>query len=261
MACYMEERLDMPLSEILPLMQAGIMNQTTYFGVGTMKSPMDAWIYQEIIFETKPDVIVEIGNANGGSALFLAHLCDLLGKGRVIGLDLSHKTVPEQVVKHPRITLIDGDACGNFESVARLISDEERVLVIEDSAHTYDNTLNVLRRYSPLIKLGGYFIVEDGICHHGLAVGPQPGPYEAVETFLGENADFEVDRTRERFLITWNPKGYLRRTRLNGQRSDLKPSLQVPLHQKAPRSSARDTLKLFVPPILIQAAGKLTRRR
>jgi len=208
---YMENNLDMPLAKVLPIIQEGIMSQTTYFGVKTLKSPIDAWIYQEIIFETKPDVIVEIGNANGGSALFLAHLCDMIGKGRIIGLDLSHKTVPEHVKRHPRITFLEGDACRVFEYVDRLISKDERVLVIEDSAHTYENTLNVLRLYSQLIKIGDYFIVEDSICHHGLTVGPKPGPYEAVEVFISENMDFKIDRSRERFLVTWNPKGYLRR--------------------------------------------------
>ena len=56
-----------------------------------------------------------------------------------------------------------------------------------------------------------YFIVEDGICHHGLEVGPNPGPYEAVETFVRMDRQFVVDRTREAYGITWNPKGYLKR--------------------------------------------------
>jgi cephalosporin hydroxylase len=193
------------------------MNQTSYFGVRALKSPMDHWIYQEIIFETRPDVIVEIGNANGGGTLCLAHLCDLLGKGRVIGLDLSHAAVPPQVRQHPRITFIEGDACRSFGRVERMIAKDERVLVIEDSSHTYENTLNVLRTYSVLVKPGNYFIVEDGICHHGLSVGPEPGPYEAIETFVRENPDFAIDRNRESFLITWNPKGYLRRTGLTSK--------------------------------------------
>jgi cephalosporin hydroxylase len=84
-------------------------------------------------------------------------------------------------------------------------------MVIEDSSHTYDHTLNVLRTYAPLVQIGDYFIVEDGICHHGLEVGPHPGPMEAIETFIAENSHFEIDRQREAFVITWNPKGYLRR--------------------------------------------------
>ena len=187
------------------------MSQSSYFGVRALKSPIDHWVYQEIIFETKPDVILEIGNHNGGGTLCLAHLCDLLGKGRVIGLDVSHEAIAERVRRHPRITFIEGDACRSFGVVKQMIAKGERVLVIEDSSHTYENTLNVLRSFSELIQPGDYLIVEDGICHHGLDVGPRPGPYEAIETFVRENADFAIDRKRESFLITWNPKGYLKK--------------------------------------------------
>ena len=226
---YMEERLDMPLGRVLPLIQDSILSGTTYFGVPTLKNPMDAWIYQEIVYEMKPDVIVEIGNRHGGSALLFAHLCDILGKGRVIGVDLDHHTVPDRVKAHARITFIDGDACQSAERVFSLIAPDERVLLVEDSAHTYDNTLNVLRRYSDLVKTGDYFIVEDSVCHHGLDTGPKPGPYEAIETFVRENADFQIDRSRERFVITWNPKGFLKRVARNNVGRAV-----APVHEPAP---------------------------
>ena len=217
MTNYMEENLDMPLAKVLQVIQERIISKTTYHGIRTLKSPVDFWVYQEIIFEIKPDVIIEIGNYSGGSTLALAHMCDLIGGGRIIGLDISHDRVPDQVREHPRITFIEGDACQSFEHVIKLISEGERVLVIEDSAHTFDNTLKVLRTYSGLIKTGDYFIVEDSICHHGLHVGSKPGPYEAIEAFINENTDFEIDRSRESFLITWNPKGYLRRKSLSNE--------------------------------------------
>ncbi len=207
----LEESLDVPIRDVLSLMQRRIVTETTYFGVPALKCPTDFWVYQEIIWAMKPDVIVEIGNWSGGGTLAFAHLCDLIGKGRVVGLDLSHEKVPDLVRQHPRITLIEGDACANFGSVASGIAPTDRVLVVEDSSHTFENTLNVLRTYSPLTRPGDYFIVEDGICRHGLADGPSPGPYEAVEAFVRENPTFEIDRTRESFLITWNPKGFLRR--------------------------------------------------
>lgn len=211
MVDYMEENLDMPLSKVLETIQDRIMTKTTYFGVPALKSPTDFWVYQEIIHETKPDVIIEIGNNCGGGTLALAHLCDLLDKGKIIGIDISHAKVPDLVKNHPRITLIEGDACNSFSIVSKLVSSSDRVLIIEDSAHTYSNTLNVLMCYSSLIKPGDYFIVEDGICHHGLDVGPDPGPYEAIEEFIRMKDEFEIDRDRESFLITWNPKGFLRR--------------------------------------------------
>lgn len=208
---YMEDSLDMPLWRVLEIMQDRIMNRTTYHGVRTLKNPSDFRVYQEIIVETRPQVIVEIGNKCGGSALALAHICDLLGAGRIIGVDVSHANIADKVRAHGRITLIEGDACASFARVTELIDPTERVLIIEDSSHTYANTLNVLRTYAGLIQPGGYFIVEDSICHHGLAIGPKPGPYEAIETFITERPEFEIDRSRESFLITWNPKGYLRR--------------------------------------------------
>jgi cephalosporin hydroxylase len=206
-----ENSLDIPLKEILPIIQNRIVTGTTYFGIPALKSPIDSWIYQEILFEIKPDIIVEIGNMYGGSALFLAHICDLIGSGKVLGLDLSHANIHELVKKHPRITLIEGDACNNLEQVKARICQNDKVLIIEDSSHTYENTLNVLRLYSSIVTRGSYFIVEDSICHHGLDVGPDPGPFEAIEAFLKECDDFEIDRSKEPFLITWNPKGYLRK--------------------------------------------------
>jgi cephalosporin hydroxylase len=209
----MEDRLDLPLRKVLKIMQDRIVHKSTYFGIKTRKSPIDFWIYQEILSETKPDFIIEIGNYCGGSTLALAHICDCLGKGRVVGLDISHEHISNIVRNHPRITLIQGDACESFTKVKQLISDMDDVIIIEDSSHTYENTLNVLETYSGLVRPGGYFIVEDGICHHGLEVGPNPGPYEAINTFVKKNGHFKVDRSREPFLLTWNPKGYLKRVR------------------------------------------------
>jgi cephalosporin hydroxylase len=208
---FLEESLELPLKSILPAMQDRMVQRTTYFGVRALKNPLDMWVYQELVHALRPDVVIEVGNHSGGTTLALAHLCDLLGHGRVIGLDVTHEHVADITRRHPRITLIEGDASASFPRVRSSIDPDEHVLIIEDSSHTYENTLNVLRTYSPLIKPGGYFIVEDGICHHGLDVGPEPGPYEAIETFTAENPHFIVDRGREDFVLTWNPRGFLRR--------------------------------------------------
>jgi cephalosporin hydroxylase len=208
---FIEDNLNLSLKQLLPIIQNRIMSETTYFGIKTFKNPLDAWVYQEILFEVKPDIIIEIGNARGGSTLMLAHICDLIGSGKVIGLDLSQTEIPPSIRAHPRITFIEGDACKNIEKVKNLIRRDEKVLVIEDSSHTYENTLNVLRIYSPLITSGSFFIIEDGVCHHGLDIGPEPGPFEAVKEFLKENHEFDIDRNKESFLITWNPSGYLRK--------------------------------------------------
>ena len=208
---FMEESLDWPLSRVLPVLQEKIMERSTYHGIPTLKNPLDFWTYQEILWETRPDIIVEIGNFYGGSTLALAHLCDALGQGRIIGVDTDHQRVAPEVRAHPRVTLLTGDAPEMLPQVRAALGGYGAAMVIEDSTHTYEDTLGVLEAYAPLVGVGQYFIVEDGICRHGLDLGPKPGPYEAVETFVSMNAHFVVDRNREGYCITWNPKGYLKK--------------------------------------------------
>ena len=160
----------------------------------------------------EPDVIVEIGVKHGGGALMLAHLCDLLGKGKVIGVDITLDLVHEKTKAHPRITLIQDDACAAFEKVKSMIGPNDRVLVIEDSAHTYQNTLDVLNTYSPLVRLGDYFIVEDSINYAGVFENQDFGVARAIQDFVLKG-DFVSDRGKEPYVITWNPKGFLKRVR------------------------------------------------
>lgn len=208
----LEKHLDSSLREILPKVHARIIDgSTTYFGIKTLKNPMDFWVYQEILTRRPPDVIVEIGNYRGGSTLALAHLCDLVGYGRVIGVDISHQYLDARVLEHPRISFVTGNAPSVAHIVSSMIEPHERVMIIEDSSHTYENTLAVLHSYSPLVKSGDYFIVEDGSCHHGLDVGPNPGPYEAIVEFLKNNNSFEIDLSCENFILTLNPIGFLRK--------------------------------------------------
>jgi cephalosporin hydroxylase len=208
---FLEDSLDMPLRELLELMGHQIKKRTMYFGIRALKNPLDFWIYCDIISEVKPDIVIEIGNRFGGSTLALAHVLDNLQRGNVIGIDIDHSQVPRIVKRHPRIKLITGDACESLEKVKEFINKKDKVLIIEDSAHTYENTLNVLRKFSFLVTRGSYFIVEDSIGHHGLDEGPHPGSYEAIEEFMKDNDDFQIDRTKENYVITWNPKGFLKK--------------------------------------------------
>lgn len=91
------------------------------------------------------------------------------------------------------------------------ISNKDKVIVIEDSAHTYDNTLNVLNTYYDLVPKGGWFIVEDTICNRQLTFHQSLNPYGAVQKFRESHPDFVSDRTREAFGLTWNEEGYLHR--------------------------------------------------
>ncbi|MBT5909793.1 MAG: hypothetical protein HOH25_08335 [Opitutae bacterium] len=205
--------LDEKLSSILQRMQDRLMSKSTYWGIPTLKNPVDFWVYQEIIYSIKPDYIIEIGNYMGGSTLALAHMLDNLGHGEVVGLDIDHTRLADNASNHPRIKFLEGDAKNTIEVVKNIIQEKSSVLVIEDSSHDYDNTLAILQLYSPLVSVGSYIIVEDGICHHGLDVGPKPGPYEATSDFVLECKEFVIDRSCEDFIITWNPCGYLKRIR------------------------------------------------
>jgi len=250
----MENQLDKPLREVLAVMQARMMTQSSYFGIPTLKNPTDAWIYQEIIFKHRPDAIIEVGNYCGGSTLALAHQCDLMNHGRVIGLDIDHSKVPAHVSDHSRITLFENDACQSLERVKALISADEKVMLIEDSSHSYENTLNVLNTYAAFVKPGDYIIVEDSICYHGIDQGPNPGPYEAIEEFVRTNPHFVVDREKESFLITWNPKGFLRCVGANNSSFPNLPIAPTPIRQ--PSLTLKSALKAIVPPILVTLAKK-----
>ena len=89
-------------------MQQRMLHQTYYFNIQTFKNPLDFWVYQEMLCELRPDVVIEIGNYYGGSTLALAHVCDHLQHGQVIGLDIDQHRIPALVRQHPRITLNDG---------------------------------------------------------------------------------------------------------------------------------------------------------
>jgi cephalosporin hydroxylase len=207
----MEDSLDLPLRDFLARGQRRITQTSRYFGIPTMKWPCDFWVYQELLHELRPDAIIEIGNYQGGSALALAHLCDQLGTGRLLAIDVDQRHVAAAARAHPRITFLQSDGVAAAGEARKFAEKAKSVLVIEDSSHTYDNTLAIVRAYADLVTPGSYFIVEDGICHHGVEEGPKPGPYEAIVDFLKEDARFTADRSRESFLVTWNPLGYLKR--------------------------------------------------
>jgi cephalosporin hydroxylase len=174
---------------------------------------MDLVIYQEIIFEIRPGVIIESGTADGGSALFLASICDLIGNGRVITVDIKER---EGRPKHKRITYLTGSSTSKeiVEKIGKLVKAGEKVLVILDSDHHEEHVLNELRIYSRFVTKGSYLIVEDTVVN-GHPVEPQygPGPMEAVEKFLKGNKDFIVDGKREKLYLTFNPGGYLKKIR------------------------------------------------
>ncbi|HJQ60739.1 MAG TPA: CmcI family methyltransferase [Vineibacter sp.] len=185
----------------------------SWMGYEMFKCPLDLWIYQELISLGRPQVIVETGTYKGGSALYLATLFDLIGDGEVITIDIdeSHNSARP---RHPRITYITGSSTDAqvLKMVKQQIGKRQNVMVILDSDHRKDHVLEELRSYAQLIPVGGYVIVEDtNINGHPTYPDFGPGPWEAVTAFLEERQDFFPDRRCERFMLTMNPRGFLRR--------------------------------------------------
>jgi cephalosporin hydroxylase len=188
-----------------------VWKDTYWLGVRTQKCPLDLWVYQEILHELRPAAIVECGTAGGGSALFLASICDMLDQGSVITIDITE--YPDRP-EHPRITYLSGSSTDAqvFEQVERLVAGRAPVLVILDSNHERDHVLDELRLYGPLVSPGSYLIVEDSnVNGHPVVPAFGPGPSEAIADFLAETDEFSVDATREKFFLTFNPGGYLRK--------------------------------------------------
>jgi cephalosporin hydroxylase len=186
--------------------------ELSWFGHRTLKCPLDLWIYQEILVETRPDVVVESGTAFGGSALYLAWLLDGLDHGRVISIDTEQRGEPPA---HPRIEYLRGSSTDpQILDNVRAATHGRRTMVILDSDHSQAHVAAELEAYRGIVSVGGYLIVEDtDINGHPARPEFGPGPMEALQAFLATTDDFEVDRSRERFLLTLNPSGYLRRLR------------------------------------------------
>lgn len=210
------QRLRMSLSRWLIYHQKEIVfEKCRWMGVKALKNPLDAWIYQEIIYEVKPDVIVELGSAEGGSTLYLAGLLELMGHGTVVSVDHDRSRYS---VKHDRIITVTG-LTSSEQTIAQVaaICEGRSVLVIHDADHHRNQVFKDLEAYAPLVSVGSYFIVEDGVMDlfrpgDGLG-GHEDGPLGAVEEFVKRNADFVVDSERERYILTYNPQGFLKRMR------------------------------------------------
>jgi cephalosporin hydroxylase len=187
-----------------------------WMGVPMLKHPCDALMLQELIARVRPALIVETGTAMGGSALFLGHVCDAIGHGAIITIDIE----PDVKLQHPRVTYRIGSSVD--PEIVRYVADRAArcggpVLVILDSDHHEAHVAAELRCYAPLVTVDSYLIVEDTNVN-GRPVLPEfgPGPHEAVEAWLTtptEGPVFARDALAERYLITMHPGGWLRRIR------------------------------------------------
>lgn len=183
---------------------------SAYRNVTCLKNPCDLAVYQMIIWEVRPTIILEIGACRGGSALYFGDLLRAMGGERhVYTFDITDEVAPE-TFDHPNVTFFTG---GWQVFDPSIIKPTDRVLIIEDSSHTYENTLQVLRHFAPYVTPNSYLIVEDtraGENRPHLNGGPLP----AVHEFLAENQAFAVDARWENFYGSGNSgcfNGFLRR--------------------------------------------------
>lgn len=200
----------------------------TWMGVPIIQMPADILATQEVIWATKPDIIIETGVARGGSVLFMASLLELLGKGQVIGVDIDIRAHNRDTIeKHPmsrRVTLIEGGSTSpdTLAAVRKLIPEGARVMVILDSDHSRDHVLDECRAYAPLVTEGCYMVVADTMIGHvDESDAPRKRsklwfkgnePLTALRMFLEEDSSFEVDEVLNgKLVISSSPGGYVRK--------------------------------------------------
>lgn len=196
----------------------------SWMGRPIIQFPQDIMAMQEIIWQVKPDLIVETGIAHGGSLIFYASMLELIGEGQVLGIDVDirqHNRV--EIEQHPmfkRITMIEGSSID--EEIAKQVYDlakgKSRILLVLDSNHTHDHVLKELELYSPLVTKDSYLVVFDTVVEDmpedffpDRPWGKGNNPKTAVWEFLKTNKRFKVDKNIEaKLLITVAPDGYLK---------------------------------------------------
>lgn len=201
--------------------QANTFQKAMWCGVPILQTPEDMVMIAELIWRTKPDVVIECGVYKGGGLLLYSCLLDLMGGGCVIGMDIDIDPALH-VLEHPlghRISLIEGDT-GNPEILEKIkpkLIHETKVMVILDSDHSAAHVKKELGIFAPLIQSGGYLIVLDGVMQILYDIPGIPETWEkdnpetAVKGFLEEHPEFERDLDCNKFGTTFGPGGYLRR--------------------------------------------------
>ena len=196
----------------------------TWMGLPIIQMPEDIVLTQEIMWETKPDFVIEAGIAWGGSLALYAAFQEIQGFGKVIGIDV---TIPmhnrEAILNTPvshRISLVEGSSSDPeiYNQIIAQIPDGSNILLVLDSNHTHEHVLAELKLWSPLLQKGNYIIVSDTIVevipeqkHRPRPWGPGNNPMTGMHEFLKGNDRFiSANNYSDRAFTSFNPSGYLK---------------------------------------------------
>jgi len=188
----------------------------SWLGEPCQKYPSDLMNYQELIFELKPDVIIETGTNQGGTAFFFRTILDLIGKpdAKVITCDIQDIRT-NRIRNLERIYFVCGSSTdkSTFNLIKAEIKPTDVVLVVLDSNHYESHVIKEIELYSTLVTKGSYMIVEDSDLNgHPIEPNYGRGPYEAIETFMKDNKEFIFDKEREnKYVIVCAINGYLKK--------------------------------------------------
>ncbi|MBB5533775.1 cephalosporin hydroxylase family protein [Rhizobium giardinii] len=199
----------------------------SFLGVPIIQMPADVMATQEVIWATKPDVIIETGVARGGSMIMMAAMLQLIGKGKVVGVDIEIRAHNREAIEthpmSPLIELIEGPstAAETLTKVKASIPPGASVMVVLDSDHSRDHVLDELRHYGPLVTEGQFLVVADTLLGRVEAAQtptkrskiwhPGDEPLTALNTYLGETDRFQPDDViNGKLVFSSSPGGYVR---------------------------------------------------
>lgn len=187
-------------------------HKVTYKGIKTMRCPFDYVMYQMIIGEVMPDLIIEIGSYDGGGAIYLSDLQKVYKiNGEIHTIDINDNA-KKNIIGYDNIKFF-GNGSENYD--LELTKKFKKILVIEDAAHTYECSKSALERFAPVVSIGSYLIIEDGIVNElGIEKQYGGGPLKAIREFLPMHKEFIVDRKWCDLFgknATFNVNGYLKK--------------------------------------------------
>lgn len=183
-------------------------------GTFIQKNPLDLWIYTELIQKVKPSIIIETGTYKGGSAKFFSDIQKTIQlQGTVLTIDIKQDLTWPDFRTYPDIIFLKGQSQSSqiIKTASSYIFQDDIVMISLDAGHSPEEVFTELVNYSPFVTLGSYIVVEDthvGQDNYGKGI---PGPKEAVDMFLNTTDKFVADKSCERFGVTYNPGGWLKR--------------------------------------------------